>query len=172
MAWTVDKKASKVGFSIKHMMISTVRGNFSDYECDLSLDPQDLAKSSVSAQIMVQSVNTGERLRDEFLVSKDFFRPEQFPVIHFESSGVRARGSKLSLTGKLRIRDKERSVTLEGSVKGPERSRSGGQTMTFLLKTEIERDAFDLNFNSALETGNILVGNKLSIDLQVSVVES
>jgi polyisoprenoid-binding protein YceI len=172
VTWTVDKKASKIGFSIKHMMISTVRGSFSDYDCDLVLDPQDLTSGSVSAKIKVQSVNTGERLRDEFLVSKDFFRPEQFPVMHFQSTGVRARGSKLSLVGKLKIRDKERSVTLEGSVKGPERSRDGGQKMTFLLKTEIERDAFDLNFNSALETGNILVGNKLSISLQISVVES
>lgn len=153
-------------------MISTVRGSFSDYECDLALDPQDLASSSVSAKIHVQSVKTGERLRDEFLVSKDFFKPEEFPSILFECTGVRTRGSKLTLVGKLKIRDKERSVTLEGSVKGPESSRSGGRKMTFLLKTEVMRDAFDLSFNPTLETGNILVGNKLSINLEIVAVES
>jgi polyisoprenoid-binding protein YceI len=171
MTWTIDKGASKIGFSIKHMMISTVRGSFTDYECDLSLSPEKLESSSVSAKIDVTSVKTGDKTRDTFLVSNDFFRPSEFPFITFESTGVRPRGSKLSLVGKLKIRDKERSVTLEGSYKGPKPSTGEKRRMSFSLKTQVERDSFSLSFNPTLETGNILVGNALTLILEIELIE-
>jgi polyisoprenoid-binding protein YceI len=171
MNWAIDQGASKVGFSIKHMMISTVRGSFTDYECELSLNPARLDLSSVSAKIDVKSVKTGDRTRDDFLVSSDFFKPSEFPFITFESTGVRPQGSKLSLVGKLKIRDKERTVTLEGTFKGPKPSTGEKRRMSFSLSTQVERDSFSLSFNPTLETGNILVGNMLTIILEIELVE-
>lgn len=171
MSWILDKGHSKVSFSIKHMMFSTVRGTFSEFECDPSLKAEDLTNSSVSAKIGVRSISTGDRTRDEFLLSKDFFRPDEFPFVTFQSTRVQSRGSQISLVGTLKIRDQERSVTLEGSFKGPKQGFGGKKRMSFSLDTQIQRDSFGLNFNSTLETGKLLVGNALSIRIEVDLIE-
>ena len=101
MTFTIDRQRTKLGFSVKHMMIATVRGSFSNVEADLHLDPDDLAQSRVTAKIEVASVDTKDRLRDEYLLGEHFFNPARFPHIEFSSTQVRIRGNKIAVQGKL-----------------------------------------------------------------------
>lgn len=154
------------------MMIQTVRGSFRDYEVDLNIDEKDLTKSVVKARISSKSISTGDRLRDEYLVSKNFFNPEAFPYIEYESTSARLSGKSLSVNGRLKIRDKEQQLTLSGSVKGPSAGFGGGpQRLSFDLRGELERDAYNLVFNGAVETVSIVVGKKVSLLLLIELTE-
>src|SRR5690606_6098457 len=109
MSFQIDKQKSRLGFSVKHMMIATVRGTFSDYEAELHINESDLSQSSVTARIATNSVETKDRLRDEYLRSSWFFDPNKYPHLVFRSTAVKVQGNKLTLTGKLTIRDTERA---------------------------------------------------------------
>jgi len=167
MTFQIDKQRTKIGFSVKHMMITTVRGTFSDYNAQLSIDENDLSQSRVTAEVRTQSISTGDRLRDEYLVGRDFFNPVQFPSMYFQSSGVRLRQSSISVTGMLKIRDQERSLVLEGKYK-----KIGQDRLAFELAAEIDREAYGLVFNGAVETVSVVVGKKVKLDLSVELVRS
>lgn len=171
MAWEIDKSRTKLEFSVRHMMIQTVRGSFRDYEVDLNLDADNLAKSSVKARIATRSVATRDGLRDEYLVSKNFFNPDEFPHIVYESTSARLSGTKLSLSGRLKIRDKEQQLILNGSVKGPSSSSGGPRHLTFDLNGEVDREAYNLVFNGAVESVSIVVGKKVNLLLTIDLVE-
>jgi polyisoprenoid-binding protein YceI len=173
MTWTIDKSRTKLEFAVRHMMIHTVRGNFRDYEVDLDIDADDLTKSSVKAHIETKSVSTKDSLRDDYLVSKNFFNPSEFPHIVFESTSARLSGKKLSVSGRLKIRDKEHQLILTGSVKGPKSGFGGGaRRLTFDLTGEVAREPYNLVFNGAVETVSIVVGKKVNLLLSIDLVES
>lgn len=178
MAWEIDKSRTKLEFTVRHMMVQTVRGSFRDYEVDLDIDASDLTKSAVKARIASKSISTGDKLRDEYLVSKNFFNPEEFPYIDYESTSAQLSGKKLSLTGRLKIRDKEQPLILSGSVKGPTagvgsaaRVGSAPRRLVFDLGGELERDAYKLVFNGAVETVSIVVGKKVKLLLSIELIE-
>lgn len=172
MTWEVDKTRTKLEFSVRHMLIHTVRGTFRDFEVELNIDPAHLPGSSAKARVSTRSVSTGDRLRDEYLVSENFFEPEVFPFMEYQSTSVRLSGKKLLVTGLLKIRDKEHLLILSGTVMGPTSGFGGGQRrLTFELTGEIEREAYDLVFNGAVETVSIVVGKKVGLHLLVDLVE-
>lgn len=172
MTWVIDKSRTKLEFSVRHMMIHTVRGSFREYEAALNIDEKDLTKSTVKARISSRSISTGDRLRDEYLVSKNFFNPDEFPYIEYESTSARLSGKNLSLTGRLKIRDKEQQLILSGSVKGPPAGFSGGpRRLSFDLRGEVERDTYNLVFNGAVETVSIVVGKKVNLLLSVELTK-
>ncbi len=172
MAWEIDKSRTKLEFSVRHMMIHTVRGTFSEFETELDIDPDALARSSARARIQARSVSTRDSLRDEYLVSKNFFNPDVFPHIEYESTSVRLSGKKISVSGRLKIRDKEHQLILSGTVKGPSAGFGGGSRhLVFELQGEIEREPYDLVFNGAVETVSIVVGKKVALNLLVDLVE-
>src|SRR6478609_413050 len=160
MSFRIDEKRTTLGFSVKHMMIATVRGSFSEYEADVHVDPLDLGSSRVSAHIATKSVHTADRLRDEYLVGAHFFNPARYPHILFTSERVRVSGSKLSVTGPLTIRDRTLPLTLEGKFR---HSSPGapGERLIFELSGEVDREAYDLVFHGAVETVSIVVGKKV-----------
>ena len=170
MSFQIDKQKSRLGFSVKHMMIATVRGTLNDYDVELDLNETDLSQSSVKARMATKSIDTQDRLRDEYLRSSWFFDPVNHPHIVYQSSAVQLRGSKLTITGKLKIRDTERVLVLEGSYR---RSGSGNaERLSFDLAAELDRESYNLVFNGAVETVSVDVGKKVKLDLLIELVRS
>ncbi len=170
MAWELDKAHSEVGFAVKHMMISTVKGKFTDFDATVSLDPSNIEAASVEATIDVGSIQTGEAQRDAHLKSADFFDAETHPKMVFKSKSVKRNGGEVAATGDLTIGDTTREITLKGSMEGPAKDPWGNQRVGFSLSSELDREAFGLTWNQALEAGGVLVGKKVKILVEAEVV--
>jgi polyisoprenoid-binding protein YceI len=171
MSWKIDGSHSKVGFAVRHMMITTVRGAFATPTLDLSFDPKDLSRSSVKVTIDAKSVDTNEPARDAHLKSADFFDVENHPSITFVSKSASRKGDDLEVVGDLTIRGTTRSVTLKGEVQGPAKDPWGGNRFAFSLSADIDREEFGLKWNQALEAGGVLVAKKVKLEVEFQLVE-
>lgn len=170
--WTVDKTHSNVDFQVKHLMISTVRGHFRDFEATLVLDEREPANSRVSAAIDVASIDTNQPDRDAHLRSDDFFNAEAFPKLTFESRNVETNdGQAFRVTGDLTIRDVTREVTLDGELEGRIQDPWGNERAAFSAKAEISRADFNVRWNQALEAGGVVVGDKVKINFYIEAVK-
>jgi len=170
--WNLDPAHSSVNFSIKHMMIAKVHGTFEKLTGKLEFDSASPRGANVEVAIESASVNTREAQRDTHLKSPDFFDVEKFPVISFKSSQVERDGEGLKVTGDLSIHGVTQKVVL--SVDGPtgEAKDPWGQTrIGASATTKIKRKDFGLTWNSALEAGGFLVGDDVSISLDVQFVK-
>jgi len=166
--WTIDKSHSLAEFSVKHMMVSTTRGQFTDVSGSLTIDEANLANSTVEAVIGVESITTRDEKRDEHLRSADFFDAATYPTITFKSTAVKVKSDNdLVVTGDLTIRGVTRSVDLKAEFNGFNTSPWGARVVGFEADTEISRKDFGLEWNVALETGGVLVGDKVKIHLEV-----
>ena len=166
--WTIDKSHSLAEFSVRHMMVSTTRGQFTNVSGSLTIDETNLANSSVEAVIAVESITTRDEKRDEHLRSADFFDAANYPTITFKSTSVKVKSdSDLVITGDLTIRGVTRSVDLKTEFNGFNTTPWGGRVVGFGADTEISRKDFGLEWNVALETGGVLVGDKVKIHLEV-----
>lgn len=172
MAWNLDRAHSEIGFSVRHMMISTVRGKFGEFDADVSVDPQNFSAAKVTARVQAGSIDTGEPKRDGHLRSPDFFDAEKFPTLTFTSTKVTREGEDLVVVGNLKIKDQELPVTLKGEVTGPSKDPWGNERLGFSLAGEIEREAWGLGWNQALEAGGVLVGKKVKISIEAQLVKS
>jgi polyisoprenoid-binding protein YceI len=171
MTWQLDTAHTEIGFSVRHMMITTVRGTFGAAQATVDLDPENLAASSVEASIDASSVNTGEAQRDGHLRSADFFDVENHPKITFKSKSVQTDGSHRKVTGDLTIRGTTKSVTLSGEHQGPSKDPWGMSRVGFSLSGEIDREEFGLKWNQALEAGGVLVAKKVKLNLEIQVID-
>ena len=166
--WTIDKSHSLAEFSVKHMMVSTTRGQFTNVSGSLTIDEANLANSTVEAVIAVDSITTRDEKRDEHLRSADFFDAANYPTIAFKSTSVNVKSdNELVITGDLTIRGVTRSVNLKTVFNGFNTSPWGARVVGFEADTEISRKEFGLEWNVALETGGVLVGDKVKIHLEV-----
>jgi len=172
MAWKIDPSHTGVGFAVRHMMISTVRGKFEKFDADIDIDAASLGQAKVNARIDAASVNTGEEKRDGHLRSPDFFDVEKYPTIEFKSTKVAQNGQDLTVDGLLKIKETELPITLKGEVIGPGKDPWGGMRLGFSLSAEIEREKWGLNWNQALEAGGVLVAKKVKLELEVQLVQS
>lgn len=171
--WNIDTTHSGIHFSVRHMVIAKVRGSFQKFSGTVSLDEQDVTKSSVSVSIEAASINTGVEQRDNHLRSPDFFDVAKFPTLSFQSTKVeKASGNSLRVTGTLTIRDITREVVLEAEQLGVGKDPWGNVKAAFEAKTSIDRRDFGLTWNQALETGGVLVGEKIEISLEVQAVKA
>ncbi|MGE3961160.1 MAG: YceI family protein [Dehalococcoidia bacterium] len=169
--WTLDKQHTDVSFSVKHMMVATVKGHFADVDAEIEIDEVQPEASRVRATIAAGSLSTRNAERDGHLKSPDFFDVERFPAITFVSTSVRRVSAEaFRVTGDLTIRDVTRTVTLNGEFTGPVASPWGDRRAGFTLEGEIDREEFGLTWNVALETGGVLVGRtvKLLVDAEVA----
>ncbi len=171
MTWEIDKTHSSVGFAVKHMMISTVRGHFARFDGALELDPSALERARVTATIDVESIDTGVADRDTHLKSADFFDAENHPKLEFKSTSVRQRGSEVTVVGQLKMRDVSREITLSGEVEGPAKDPWGNQRVGFSLSGELDREEFGLGWNQVLEAGGVLVGKKVKLSIEAQAVQ-
>jgi polyisoprenoid-binding protein YceI len=170
--YQIDPAHSTASFSIKHMMIAKVRGSFDKMSGKLVYDAANPAKSSVEVSIDTASINTHEAQRDTHLKSADFFDVEKYPTITFRSARVEGTGSELKLIGDLTIHGVTQKVTIE--VDGPSAEMKdpwGNVKIGVSGKTQIKRKNFGLTWNAALEAGGFLVGDDVTIDLDIQFVK-
>jgi polyisoprenoid-binding protein YceI len=168
--WTIDPSHSTVGFTIRHMMVSKVRGRFGAFEGTITI-AQDPLASSVAATIDAASIDSRDAKRDEHLRSGDFLDTERFPSLSFVSHSVKeAADGGYVLAGDLTIRDVTRPVELSLQPAGVATDPWGGTRAGFEASTEISRKDYGLEWNLALETGGFVLGDKVRIDLDIEAV--
>jgi polyisoprenoid-binding protein YceI len=171
--WQIDPAHTDVGFEVKHLMISKVRGRFGTVSGTIQLDEADVSKSSVTAEIDVTTIDTREAQRDGHLRSADFFDVENFPAITFRSTRVeRAGEDRATVVGDLTIRGVTREVKLSVEEEGTAKDPWGGDRIAFSATAKIDRRDFGLTWNQALETGGVLVANEIKLILDVQAVKA
>lgn len=170
--WNIDATHSTIGFSIRHMVFSKVRGRFLKYTGAIQLD-DDLARSWVEVTIDAASIDTGTAQRDTHLRSADFFDAERFPELRFRSTRVDdLGGGRLRVTGNLTIRDVTRDATLDVEPAGRGLDPWGNERIGFVARTSIDRKDFGLKWNQVLEAGGVLVGDRVDIELDIQAVNT
>ncbi len=168
--WTIDPGHSTVGAVARHLMVTKVRGRFARYAGTLHIAEQ-LEDSWVEVEIEARSIDTGEPKRDEHLRSPDFLDVENHPSLTFRSTKlVPTSEASFALTGDLTIRGVVRPVTLDVTYDGVSGDPWGGQRAGFTATTELDRETFGMTWNQALETGGVLVGKKLKVELEIQAV--
>ena len=172
--WNIDPVHSNAQFKVKHMMIANVKGEFTGVTGSLKLDQTDVTKSRVEASIDAATINTREPQRDAHLKSADFLDVEKFPTLSFRSTGVARSGeAELAVTGDLTIHGVTQRAIFE--IEGPSAPMKdpwGNTRIGLSATTRISRKDFGLNWNAALETGGILVGDEVTITLDVEFVQA
>lgn len=172
--WNIDPEHSNVGFKVKHLMVSNVKGSFDKYTGVVEINDKDITKSKVDVSIDTNSINTNVQKRDEHLRSADFFDVAKFPAMTFTSKKVAKAGKdRLKVTGDLTLHGITRSVVLdvEGpskEIKDPWGNIRKGATAT----TKINRKDFGLTWNKALETGGVVVGDEVTITLEIEMIKA
>jgi polyisoprenoid-binding protein YceI len=164
--YQLDPAHKRVAFSARHMMVSKVRGEFTDATATIIIG-EDPLESGVTAVIQTASINTSQEDRDGHLRSGDFLDVEKFPTMEYRSTGIKDQdGDEFVLTGELTIRGVTRPVDLKVEFEGVGRSPFGQDIFGFSAKAEIDREDFGLVWNVALETGGVLVGKKIVIEIE------
>lgn len=170
--WNLDPNHTLAEFSVRHMMVTTVKGRFEKVSGTVHFDPQNPAASSVEAVIEAASINTGVHDRDNHLRSADFFDVAKYPQITFKSTNIQITGdNEGKITGDLTIHGITRPVTLEVEYFGENVNPYGHTVIGFSAATKINREDFDLTWNVALETGGVLVGKDIKISLDVEAIK-
>ncbi len=170
--WDIDAAHSTAQFSVKHMMVTTVRGQFDKVTGLVTLDDKDPTKSKVDVKIDASTINTREPKRDAHLKSADFFDVQKYPEIRFTSTKIAKAGKdKYKVTGDLTMRGVTKPVTLDVHAPATEMKSPFGQTVRGLTaKGKLNRKDFGLNWNKALETGGVLVGDDIALDIDAELV--
>lgn len=169
--YKIDSAHSGAQFVVRHMMISNVRGGFTKVEGTIEYDPSNVGATKIDAVIDANSIDTREDQRDAHLRSADFLDAEKYPTITFKSTKVEADGDDLKVTGDLTIHGVTKEVVLEVDGPAPEvKDPYGYLRVGASAKTKIKRSEFGLTWNAALETGGLLVGDDLKIELDVSAI--
>lgn len=168
--WTIDAAHSHVEFSVRHLMIATVKGRFANVEGTIVLDERDPTRSDVDVTIDAASIDTRVAQRDEHLRSADFFDVARHPSLVFKSRRVERQGDDLKVVGDLTIRDVTREVTLDVTSQGQQTDPWGGQRAGFEATGRIKRSDFGLTWNQTLETGGVVVGDDVKIAIDIELV--
>lgn len=170
--WNLDPSHSEVGFTVRHAGISKVRGKFTEVEASVNI-PEGSKDAVITAILKTASLNSGDSGRDGHLKSGDFFDAETYPDVKFVSTSALEEGvSEMKVTGDLTIKGVTRSVTLDVEVNGFATDPFGNNRAGFEATTVISRKDFGLTWNTALETGGLLVGDKVTINLDLSFIQA
>lgn len=169
-AWVIDATHSRVGFTVPHLVVSSVSGRFKQLTGTVLLDEADLTKSDIEITIQSKSIDTDEAKRDEHLRSADFFDTAKFPVIVFKSTKiVRAGGAKYKLTGQLTMHGVSKMITLDATVSQAIKNPWGKQVRAVRIAGKLKRSDFGLKWNKALEAGGVVVGDEVTLDIQIEL---
>ena len=171
--WKVDPAHSSVGFEVKHMMISTVRGHFREFDGTLEAAEDDPANSRARGSVKVASIDTGNAERDEHLRSPDFFDADRYPEISFASTRVaHVEGGTYNVWGELTIKDVTREVEITATVEGAGQDPWGTERVGIAIRGEIDRTEFGLRWQQKLATGGLLVGENVRVLADISAVRA
>jgi polyisoprenoid-binding protein YceI len=167
--WTIDPVHSEVGFSVRHMMVSKVRGKFTKFSGQI-VTAEDVLSSSVTAEIELSSIETGAEQRDAHLRSPDFFHTDIHPLMTYRSTGIRAEGDGYIVDGELTLKGITKNVPLKLELNGFGPDAYGGTRAGFTATAEINRQEFGVNWNAAMETGGVVVSDKVTIHMEIEAV--
>ena len=168
--YPLDVSHTRLGFSVRHMAVSKVRGDFTDFSGTLEL-AEDPVDSKVSVTIQAGSVDTRDENRDNHLRTNDFFDAENHPTWTFTSTAIRPiSASEWNVDGDLTIRGVTKNVTLDATLEGVVKDPYGNQRVGFSATTSIDREDFGVSFNGVMEAGGVIVGKKVDIDIEIEAV--
>ena len=167
--WDIDASHSTVGFSVRHMMVSKVRGYFREFAGEL-VTAENPAQSSVTATIDMDSIDTRQEQRDAHIRSADFFDVGNHTVMTFRSTGVRTDGADWHVDGELTLKGITKPVTLELELNGFGPDAYGGTRAGFSAKTEISRKAYGVDIDMPMDGGGVVVGDKVTVELEIEAV--
>jgi len=169
--YTLDVAHTRLGFSARHAMVTTVRGAFKDFEGTAHVDTANPANSKVELTIKTDSIDTGVADRDAHLRSADFFEIEQHPEITFSSTDVSRDGDEWTITGDLTVKGITKPITVEFESTGSARDPFGNLRIGFEGQTTLSRKDWGLTWNAALETGGFLVSDKIKLEFDISAIQ-
>jgi len=169
--WNIDPVHSEVGFSVRHMMVSKVRGRFTKFSGQI-VTAEDPLRSSVTAEIDLTSINTGQEQRDQHIQSADFFEVETYPTMTYKSTGVRVEDGEYVLDGDLTLKGVTKNVPLRLELQGFGEDAYGGYRAGFTATGEINRGDFNVSFNAPLQNGGVVVGEKIQLQLEIEAVKA
>ena len=168
--WTVDPAHSRVGFVARHLMVTKVRGHFTEFEGSITIG-DDVTGSAAEATIQTVSIETGTPDRDGHLRSGDFLEAEKYPTMTFGNAKVtKQKGTKFTVVGDLTIKETTRQVELDVELDGVVKDPFGNEKIAVTASTEIDREDFGMTWNVALETGGVLVSKKVVIEIEAQAV--
>ncbi|MFG2288847.1 YceI family protein [Streptomyces sp. NPDC048595] len=169
--YTIDPAHSSIGFTVRHAMVTNVRGGFGDYAGTLSLDGSDPSRSTASLDIKIASIDSGIADRDTHLRSADFFDAEAFPLMTFRSTAAEyLGGDRYRITGDLTLRDVTKPLAIDLTFNGSATDVYGSERVGFEGSAEILRSDWGLTWNAALETGGVMVSDKVKLSFDISAV--
>ncbi len=172
MTWQIDSAHSHIYFTARHMMISKVRGQFESFSGSVQYDEENPTRTAVDIEVDISSINTREEQRDTHLKSPDFFDAATYPVMRFKSTAVEKTGEDTAkLHGDLTIRGVTKPVILDVEYAGQAKSPWGTISAGFSATGTLNRKEWGLNWNQALETGGVLVGDKIKIEIELELVK-
>jgi polyisoprenoid-binding protein YceI len=166
--WAIDTVHSTVGFSVRHLMVSKVRGTFNDFTGAITVAEDGTA--AVTAEIQVASIDTKNTDRDAHIKSADFFDAEQYPTATFTSTAVRAKGDDYVVEGEFTLHGVTRPVELALEFNGVNPGMGHGEVAGFEATVVLNRNDFGIDFNAPLETGGVVVGDKVTLNLEIEAV--
>jgi polyisoprenoid-binding protein YceI len=170
--WQIDTAHSVVEFAVKHMMFATAKGRFGQFSGTINYDPENVAASSTNVEIDVKSIDTRDEKRDGHLLSPDFFDAEKYPTITFKSTRVEATGDgEFKVYGDLTLHGVTKPAVLNAEVTGQGKNPWGQEVIGFTATTKFKRSEFGLEWNAALETGGVLVGDEVKIAIDVEAAK-
>ncbi|MET7454944.1 YceI family protein [Streptomyces sp. NPDC005574] len=171
--YTIDPSHTSIGFVARHAMVTNVKGKFLDFSGTLHLDGSDPSKSTASLDVTMDSIDTGSADRDGHLKSADFFKTDEFPTMTFRSTKAEALGGDdYRITGDLQILGVTRPLTIDLEFNGAAKDPFGNDRVGFEGKAEILRSEFGLSWNAALETGGVLISDKIKLNFDISAIKN
>jgi len=169
--YEIDVVHSHVGFSIRHLVISNIKGHFNDFSGTIDYDENDNTKSSVKVTIKTASIDTDNEDRDAHLKSADFFSVEEYPEITFQSTGVKKTDDGLVLNGKLTLHGVTKETAIPFEMLGKAKDPRGKQRIAFEGYTKLDRKDFGITWNKTMDAGGLVVGNEVKIELQIEAIK-
>ena len=169
--YDIDPAHTTFGFAVKHMVVSTVKGNFTEFKGEFSFDPANPGEAKASAIIQTKSINTGVEKRDGHLKSPDFFDAAKYPEIKFESSSFEKSGDGYVIKGKLTIKETTKDVSIPVSINGPIEDPYKNQRVGIEGGFKINRKDYGLNFDGKLASGGLVVGDEVTIEISAEGIK-
>ncbi|MER7682978.1 MULTISPECIES: YceI family protein [unclassified Streptomyces] len=171
--YTIDPAHSTIGFVARHAMVTNVKGSFQDFEGSLHLDGSDPSRSTATLDVKMDSIDTGSADRDTHLKSSDFFKTDEFPAMTFRSTKAEALGGDdYRITGELSILGTTKPLSIDLEFNGSAKDPFGNERVGFEGKAEILRSEWGLTWNAALETGGVLVSDKIKLNFDISAIKN
>ena len=171
MNWLIDDTHTHIGFSVKHMMVATVRGKFTKYRGTVNVDPKDFARSTFEGEVDVASIDTGNSQRDDHLRTGDFFDAPNHPTIRFKSTSVEPKGDgEFLVHGDITIRGVTKPIALEVEFHGVSKNPWGKTVSGLSARGTLNRKDFGVNYNAVLEAGGVAVGEKVKLELEAELI--